>query len=420
MNQTLDFLDFIADSPSSYHAARVVADRLIDADFLPQDESAPWDASPGGHVMVRGGAVMAWWVPEDASPDSGFRIIGSHTDSPGFTLKPAPELATVGWAQAGVEVYGGPILASWLDRELTFAGRVILGDGSQRLVNTGPVARIPHLAIHLDRSKELTLDRQQHMQPVIGLIGEGHTPVLELVAGKVGVDKRDIDGFDLITCDAQRGEVFGADAELIAAGRMDNLSSVHASLVALLHAIESGDTGSDVLVLAAFDHEEVGSATTSGAAGPILQDVLERTAAALGADLDATRRMYARSTCVSADAAHAVHPNYVGKHDPAHHPLIGGGPVVKINANQRYASTADTVARWQRACRAAAVPSQSFVSNNAMPCGSTIGPITATRLGIPTVDVGVPLLSMHSARELAGVQDQLWFAEALEAYLIGS
>ncbi len=420
MNQTLDFLDFIAASPSSYHAARVVADRLVDAGFSLQDETAGWDAAPGGHVLVRGGAVMAWWVPEGASPESGFRILGSHTDSPGFTLKPAPVLASAGWSQAGVEVYGGPILASWLDRELSFAGRVVLGDGSVRLVDTGPVARIPHLAIHLDRSKELALDRQQHMQPVLGLTGEGHTPVLDLVAEKAGVEKQDIDGFDLITCDTQPGQVFGADAELIAAGRMDNLSSVHASLVALLHAIESGDTGDDVLVLAAFDHEEVGSASTTGAAGPILEDVLARTATALGADLEATRRMYARSSCVSADAAHSVHPNHVGKHDPQHHPLIGGGPVVKINANQRYASDAETIARWRRACRAAGVPCQDFVGNNAMPCGSTIGPITATRLGIPTVDVGVPLLSMHSARELAGVQDQLWFAEALEAYLIGS
>ena len=418
MNQTLDFLDFLAASPSSYHAARNVADRLLDAGFSLQQETAPWDASPGGHVLVRGGAVMAWWVPEEASPDSGFRIIGSHTDSPGFTLKPSPELSSAGWAQAGVEVYGGPILASWLDRELTFAGRVVLADGSERLVDTGPVARIPHLAIHLDRTSKLDLDRQQHMQPVTGLIGDGHTPVMELVAQKVGVVEQDIDGFDLITCDTQRGEIFGADAELIAAGRMDNLSSVHASLVALLHAVDSGDTGD--VVLAAFDHEEVGSASATGAAGPILQDVLERTAAALGADLDATRRMYARSVCVSADAAHAVHPNYVGKHDPVHHPVIGGGPVVKINANQRYASNADTVARWQRACRSAGVPGQQFVGNNAVPCGSTIGPITATRLGVATVDVGVPLLSMHSARELAGVRDQLWFAEALEAYLIGS
>ncbi|QGU04600.1 M18 family aminopeptidase [Corynebacterium comes] len=418
MNQTLDLIKFITASPSSFHAARVVADRLIAAGFSPQDETSPWDATPGGHVMVRGGAVMAWWVPEDATPDAGFRIIGSHTDSPGFTLKPAPELVNSGWAQAGVEVYGGPILASWLDRELTFAGRVVLGDGSVRLVSTGPIARIPHLAVHLDRSKELTLDRQLHMQPIIGVAGDGAPSVLDVVASRAGVDKHDIDGFELITSDTQPGQIFGADGELIAAGRMDNLTSVHASLLALLRAIGSGDTGPDILVLAAFDHEEVGSATTTGAAGPILEDVLTRTAHALGADGDGLRRMYARSSCVSADAAHSVHPNHAARHDPDHHPLINGGPVLKINANQRYASNAETVARWRRACRAAGVPSQTFVGNNSVPCGSTIGPITATRLGIATVDVGVPLLSMHSARELAGVSDQVWFVDALEAYLI--
>ena len=418
MNQTRDLIDFIAASPSSFHAARVVADRLIDAGFVRQEETGPWDASPGGHVLVRGGAVMAWWVPEDASPDSGFRIIGSHTDSPGFSLKPSPELANSGWAQAGVEVYGGPVLASWLDRELTFAGRVVLGDGSVRLVSTGPVARIPHLAVHLDRSKELNLDKQAHMQPVVGLAGDGASSVLDVVAATVGVEKRDIDGFDLITCDTQPGQVFGADGELIAAGRMDNLTSVHASLLALLRAVESGDAGRDVLVLAAFDHEEVGSASPTGAAGPVLEGMLARTAAALGAGTDGLRRMYARSSCVSADAAHSVHPNHAGKHDPDHHPLINGGPVVKINANQRYASNAETVALWRRACRAAGVPGQTFVGNNSVPCGSTIGPITATRLGIATVDVGVPLLSMHSARELAGVSDQVWFTDALEAYLI--
>ena len=418
MNQTLDLIDFIAASPSSFHAARVVADRLMDAGFVPQDETAPWDAAPGGHVMVRGGAVMAWWVPEDASPDSGFRIIGSHTDSPGFTLKPSPELEKCGWSQAGVEVYGGPILASWLDRDLTFAGRVVLGDGSVRLVSTGPVARVPHLAVHLDRSKELTLDKQTHMQPVIGLAGDGSSSVLDVVASRAGVEKHDIDGFDLITCDTQPGQVFGADVELIAAGRMDNLTSVHASLLALLRAVDSGDAGRDILVLAAFDHEEVGSSTTTGAAGPVLEDVLARTAHALGADAEGLRRMYARSSCVSADAAHSVHPNHAGKHDPDHHPLINGGPVLKINANQRYASTAETAAQWRRACRAAGVPDQTFVGNNSVPCGSTIGPLTATRLGIATVDVGVPLLSMHSARELAGVRDQVWFTDALEAYLI--
>lgn len=418
MNQTLDFLDFLAASPSSYHAAAEVAERLVTAGFTRQDETGAWDAAPGGHVLVRGGAVMAWWVPEDATPEtSGFRIIGSHTDSPGFTLKPQPDFATAGWQQVGVEVYGGPILASWLDRELTLAGRVVLADGAEKLVTTGPVLRIPHLAIHLDRSKELNLERQRHMQPVMA-VGEPGLSVMDVVADAAGVDKDDILAHNLITCDTQRGEVFGAGADLLAAGRLDNLTSVHASLTALLRAINSGDTGRDVLVLAAFDHEEVGSGSTTGAAGPILADVLTRTARALGADEDSRRRMFARSSCVSADAAHSVHPNHVGKHDPAHHPVINAGPVTKINGNQRYASDATTVALWERCCRIAGVPSQSFVGHNDVPCGSTIGPITATRLGIPTVDVGVPLLSMHSARELAGVQDQLWFADALEMYLI--
>ncbi|MGP6173205.1 M18 family aminopeptidase [Corynebacterium sp. A21] len=417
MNETRDFLDFLAASPSSHHAAEQVAIRLRAAGFISQEPTDPWDATPGGHVMIRGGAVMAWWVPEDASRDSGFRILGSHTDSPGFTLKPNPELTVAGWQQAAVEVYGGPILASWLDRELTLAGRVVLADGSQRLVDTGPILRIPHLAIHLDRSTELKLDRQLHMQPVYA-VGSPELSLMEGIAATAGVAPEDIIAHNLITADTQPGVVFGAGGDFLAAGRLDNLSSVYPTVQALLRAIDSGDTGSDVLVLAAFDHEEVGSASTTGAAGPILEDVLVRTGTALGAGPEELRQMYARSSCVSADAAHAVHPNHVGKHDPSHHPLIGGGPVLKINGNQRYASDAATAGMWQRACLSAGVPSQTFVGNNAVPCGSTIGPITATRLGIDTVDVGVPLLSMHSARELAGVQDLLWFSRALEAYLI--
>lgn len=417
MNETRDFLDFLAASPSSHHAAEQVARRLRAAGFSSQEPADPWDVTPGGHVMVRGGAVMAWWVPEDASPDVGFRILGSHTDSPGFTLKPNPERNVAGWQQAAVEVYGGPILASWLDRELTLAGRVVLADGSHRLVDTGPILRIPHLAIHLDRSAELKLDRQLHMQPVYA-VGSPDLSLMDSIATTAGVAAEDIISHNLITVDTQPGVVFGVGGDFLAASRLDNLSSVYTTLQALLRAINSGDIGQDVLVLAAFDHEEVGSASTTGAAGPILEDVLVRTATALGAGPEKLRQMYARSSCVSADAAHSVHPNYVGKHDPSHHPLVGGGPVLKVNGNQRYATDAVTAGMWQHACLTAGVPSQTFVGNNAVPCGSTIGPITATRLGIDTVDVGVPLLSMHSARELAGVQDLLWFSRALEAYLI--
>ena len=415
------FADFIAASPSSYHAAAEVARRLADAGYVREDETASWGAdavSPGGHYIVRGGALIAWDVPAQVDPTTrGFRIVGSHTDSPGLALKPLGDLpGTAGWKQAAVEIYGGAILASWLDRELRLAGRVVLTDGTEKLVATGPVLRVPHLAIHLDRNvnADLTLDRQLHMQPVFA-VGEDAPTILDVVADAVGegVEADDIVAHDLITVDAQHGEIFGAQEDFLAAGRMDNLSSVFTSLEALLAASGNGE---DIRVLAAFDHEEIGSATTSGAAGPVLEDVLVRVASSLGADAAATRAMYARSACVSADAAHSVHPNFAGKHDGVNRPVMNAGPVLKVNANQRYATDAVTAAAWRRACATAGVPDQVFAGNNDVPCGSTIGPITATRLGIPTVDVGIPLLSMHSAREMAGVKDIAWFTDALKAW----
>lgn len=422
------FINFIDAAPGSYHAASEVASRLDAAGFARQDERATWDASPGGHYIVRGGAVVAWRVPENvdaaAVEKAGFRIVGSHTDSPGLKLKPAGDITGPGgWHQAAVEVYGGAILPSWLDRELRLAGRVVLADGREHLVRTRPVLRVPHLAIHLDRNVNngLTLDKQQHMQPVFA-VGDGAPTIGEVIAdalssdGVGGVSADDILAHDLITVDAQRGEVFGAQDDFLAAGRMDNLSSVFTSLEAFLTAGEGAGDCTDIPVLAAFDHEEVGSATASGAAGPVLEDVLTRTAASLGADHDGTRAMFARSSCVSADAAHSVHPNFAGKHDAVNRPVMNAGPVLKVNANQRYATDAPTSARWRAACRAAGVPDQVFAGNNDVPCGSTIGPITATRLGIPTVDVGIPLLSMHSAREMAGVRDLEWITDALRTW----
>ena len=414
-NTIADFIDFIEQSPSSYHAAEVVASRLQDAGFARVDETAQWPSTPGGYVMVRGGAVMAWFVPENFA--GGFKIIGSHTDSPGFMVKPNPDFRNAGWSQLAVEVYGGPILHTWFDRELKLAGQVVLKDGARRLVDTGALVRIPNLAIHLHREKNFEPDRQVHVQPIIGLDADDIS-FAEILAEKLEVDAEEISAFNLITVDSQRGEVFGAGHKFLAAGRMDNLSSVWASKQALISAAEDY-SGEDVLVLSAFDHEEVGSASRYGAAGPILEDVLTRTAAALGKNEEERRQIYARSSRISVDAAHSVHPNYAGKHDPTHHPLIGQGPVTKINANQRYASDATSIHLWESACERAGVPVQRFVGNNAVPCGSTIGPITATRLGIDTVDVGVPLLSMHSARELVGVQDQLWMIDALKAYLVG-
>ena len=397
------FIDFLHTSPSAFHAAHNVAQALTAQGFSLIDATSPAPAdpaAPGGHVLVDGGAVIAWWVPEHPRPR--FRIVGSHTDSPGLMAKPQPDFQREGLRQVAVEVYGGPILQTWLDRDLRFAGRVVTDDGAQHLVDTGAVARVPNLAIHLYRADAPTVERQAHTPPVLG----GDRPLMELVGESAGVDPQRIVSHELITADAQRGELLG---DMLAAGRLDNLSSVWASLEALLAA---KDTAQDILVLAAFNHEEVGSASTTGAGGPLLERVLTRIAREVGEPFD----VFAESFQVSADAAHAVHPNYPEKHDPTHRPRLNGGPVLKINANQRYASDAVTEAEWLRACRAAEVPSQTFVGNNSVPCGSTIGPISSTRMGIRTVDVGVPLLSMHSARELCGARDMEYFVRALTAF----
>jgi aspartyl aminopeptidase len=411
-----DLADFVVASPSSFHAVADVRARCLAAGFVEHDETAAFDGSPGGHLVVRDGSVIAWRVP--AGTARGFRICGAHTDSPGFVLKPRPDVGAHGWQQVGVEVYGGPLLNSWLDRELGLAGRLGLRDGRVVLVRSDAIMRIPQLAIHLDRSVNedgVKLDRQRHTSPVWS-IGRPDLGVLDHLAGCAGVARDEIVGTEVVAYVAQRPEVFGPHREFFASGRLDNLSGVHAALTALLAA----GPGDDVQVMAAFDHEEVGSASRSGAAGSFLDDTLRRIALSLGVEGEGWFRLMARSVCVSADAGHAVHPNYPERHDPANHPVLGGGSLLKINANQRYATDAAGAAVWHRACAAAGVATQEFVSNNAIPCGSTIGPLTATRTGLSTIDVGVPLLSMHSARELAGVEDPHAVSAAMRAFLEGA
>jgi aspartyl aminopeptidase len=416
-----DFTAFVTASPSSYHAADEVARRLEDAGFDRLDEGDAWPAEPGRRVVVRDGAVIAWVQPEGAGPVTPFRIIGAHTDSPSFKLKPNPSSAAAGLSQANVEVYGGPLLNSWLDRELRLAGRLVTTDGTTHLVATGALLRIPQLAVHLDRGVNndgLTLDKQRHVQPIWGVEG-GPEPadVLEHLAGLASIDPDEIAGYDVHVADAAAPARFGRGDVFLASGRMDNLTSVHAGLTALLQT--PADAG-HISVLAAFDHEELGSESRSGASGPFLDDVLTRIGAGLGAGVEQRRRAFAASWHVSSDAGHAVHPNYPERHDPVNRPVLGGGPLLKLNANQRYATDAAGSARWAAACRAAGVPTQPFVSNNTIPCGSTIGPLTATRLGIRTVDVGPPLLSMHSARELAHVDDLHALGAAVAAFLAGA
>ncbi|MFT3797081.1 M18 family aminopeptidase [Microbacterium sp.] len=414
-----DLADFVAASPSSFHAAAAVAQRLTDAGFAPLDETRAWPVEAGGrYVVVRDGAVIAWIVPTDAGPLTPVRVFGAHSDSPALKLKPQPTTGRYGWLQAGVEIYGGPLLNSWLDRELRLAGRLVLDDGSVVLAATGPLLRLPQLAIHLDReaNDHLALHKQQQTQPVWGLGAADSADLLAELAAAAGVDAARIRGYDVVTTDTARGAVFGKDDVFFASGRLDDLASVHAGVTALAAA---GTDAGHIAMLAVFDHEEVGSASRSGAAGPFLQDVLERIQVGLGADLEQQLRALAASWCISSDVGHSVHPNYPDRHDPAVLPVLGSGPILKLNANQRYATDAAGAAAWHAWCAAAGVASQEFVSNNAVPCGSTIGPITATRLGIRTVDAGIPILSMHSARELAGTADLLALRRVAEAFFRG-
>jgi aspartyl aminopeptidase len=416
-----DLGEYVTASPSSFHAVHEAARRLDAAGFTGLDELQPWDGRAGAFYIIRDGALIAWVTPENAGPTTGFNILGTHTDSPSFKLKPKPTTGKFGWLQAGVEVYGGPLLNSWLDRELRLAGRLVMLDGTEHLIATGPLLRFPQLAIHLDRAvnEGLALGKQQHMNPVFGLGDPAAEDLLGILAAAAGtgLDPAQIGGYDVVVADTQPPAVFGARSEFFASGRLDNLSSTHAGLAALIaHAAAGAQAAGPIAVLAAFDHEEIGSASRSGACGPILEDILTRISDGLGATVSERRQALAASFCVSADAGHAVHPNYAERHDPANRPILNGGPLLKINANQRYATDATGAAFWARLCGEAGVPYQEFVSNNDIPCGSTIGPLTATRLGIRTVDVGIPLLSMHSARELCGTEDPYWLSAVAELF----
>ena len=427
-------IDFVTASPTSYHAAAETGARLGAVGFVSADETRPWDEGlPRRGYIVRDGAVVAWILPERLRDEAGWRIVGAHTDSPALKLKPSAAIVRDGLQVLDVEIYGGPLLNSFLDRELGLAGRLVTRDGRTRLVRTGPLARVVQVAPHLDRgvNDSLHLDEQAHLLPVWAPASADARPddPERYLCELAGIDPADLAFHDILTFPTERPARFGRRDEFLASSRLDNLSSVHAALVALETLVRDGGRGAGgveraaeagPVVFIANDHEEVGSATRSGAAGPLLETILERLAGTLGVDGDARAAMLARSVCVSADAGHAVHPNYPHLHDPAVRPVLNGGPLVKINAQQRYATDAVGAAVWLRACAAADVPVQNFVSSNAVPCGTTIGPITASRLGITTVDVGQPLLSMHSQREMCGVADGPRLSRAMRAFWLGA
>lgn len=411
-----DLITFLDSSPSPWHVVSTAVERLAQAGFEAVDLGQPWNTVPGRGFVVRGAALVAWNQAKTVNATSALRLVGAHTDSPGLRIKPRPDTGGVGWKQLGVEVYGGALINSWLDRDLGIAGRVELTDGSAIDIRIDEaVCRVPQLAIHLDRDvneRGLILDKQQHLTPVWGSGPPRAGEFAEWLAGRLGCATIEIAAWELCLFDRTPPEILGADQSLLAAGRLDNQVSCWAAVEAITGTADSGQSA----VIALFDHEEVGSESATGAAGPLLEHVLERLSQTNGGSRSEFLAQLARSTCVSADNAHAVHPNYRERHEPEHQPIVNCGPAIKLNSNQRYATSARSAAMLQRVFEEADVPSQVFVSRNNMPCGTTIGPITATRLGIETVDVGVPQLSMHSARELCGVADPVSLAKGLRHY----
>lgn len=411
MSAAEELIEFIDASPSPFHACESAAARLDAAGFTRLEESDAW-ANAARAYVVRDGSLVAWTAPAGATPTTPFRVIGAHTDSPNLRLKPQPDLTRAGAHLLAVEVYGAALFNSWLDRDLGLSGRVALRGGEVRLLKVDrPIARIPQLAIHLDRdvNSGLTLNPQQHLVPLWSV---DRGDFRAFLAGEIGASERELVFWDLMFHDTNPAAIIGRDRELISAPRLDNLCSCWAAIDALT---EAGRTDT-IDVVALFDHEEIGSSSNRGAASPVLEATLERITLGLGGGRDEWRRALADSVCLSADMAHATHPNYSERHEPNHWIALNGGPVVKTNVSERYATDAASVARFIEACNAAGVPLQHFVSRNDMPCGSTIGPITARRLGIRTFDLGAPQLAMHSARELMGVNDADLYRQALTAF----
>lgn len=410
-----DLRAFVDASPSPGHAAAEIARRLTAGGFRQLSEADVWELTPGDAVFaVRGASVVAVRVGTEPTAEAGLRIIGAHTDSPTFKVRPRWDVRQAGYRLVGVEPYGGGLWHTWLDRDLTVAGRLALRGGTTALVTLpGAPLRLPSLAIHLDRSvrEGLTLDPQRHLVPTWGADLGTEPGLLEALAAAAGVSPGDVVGHDLVLADTQPAARAGADGSWIAAPRLDDLACCHSGLLALLGV--SAETR-HTQVLVCNDHEEVGSGSFSGARGSFLEDVIAR----LAEGPQGFERTIARSTLVSADMAHAVHPTRSERHEPSHQPVLGGGPVLKLNANQAYATDAVSGGWFTERCEAAGVPVQHFVSRADLPCGSTIGPLTATRLGLSTVDVGAPMLAMHSVRELASSGDVSLMASGLLSCLM--
>jgi aspartyl aminopeptidase len=440
---------FIDASPSPFHACAEAGQRLEAAGFSLLAETDAFPAEPGRYYLIRGGSLIAWSSEAADGPTTAarpFRVVGAHTDSPNLRIKPQPDLARAGWQLLGVEVYGGPLFNSWLDRDLGLSGRVAVrgAEGVQtRLVKIDePVLRVAQLAVHLDRgaNEGLTLNPQQHLTPLWGISTEPGD-FRGYLAAAVGVEAADVMSWDVMTHDLQPSRRIGRDLDLVAAPRLDNLATSYAGVRAMVQAVErmanngktsrtsgtsttsspsasaSASTSPPIPVLVLFDHEEVGSQSERGAMSTLLPSVLERIVIAAGGGREDFHRALAGTVVASGDMAHATHPNYPERHEPQHQIAVNAGPVLKTNVRLRYATDSVGAAAFITACEQAGVPLQHFVSRGDMPCGTTVGPMTAALVGATTVDFGAPMLSMHSARELCGAKDPAMYAGALAAFL---
>jgi len=406
--------EFIDASPSPFHVCVTVAQRLSDAGFTELDEGDAWPSDAPGYFVVRAGSLVAWKSVDAGVP---FRIVGGHTDSPNLRVKQHPDRFISGWQVVALEPYGGAWLNSWLDRDLGVSGRLSTRSGNSVehvLVRIDdPILRVPQLAIHLsDDRKGVTLDPQRHVNAVWG-VGGGARSFVDYVAARADVDPADVLAADLMTHDLTPATLVGAERELVSAPRLDNQGTCYAGLEAFLAA----EPRADVPVLALFDHEEVGSTSDHGAQSDLLLTVLERITLSAGGTREDFLRRLPGSMVASGDMAHATHPNYPERHEPGHLIEVNAGPVLKVQPNLRYATDSRTAAAFALACAQAGVPLQRYEHRADLPCGSTIGPMTSARTGIPTVDVGAAQLAMHSARELMGAADVNAYALALQAFL---
>ncbi len=422
LNQGL--IDFLKASPTPFHATASLAQRLEAAGYRHLDERAAWHPEAGGRYYVtrNDSSIIAVKLGKRPPLEGGLRLVGAHTDSPCLRVKPQPELQRQGFFQLGVEVYGGALFAPWFDRDLSLAGRVTFRESgrvqSQLIDFHKPIAVIPNLAIHLNReaNQGWPINAQNELPPLLAqLAGSEAADFRALLADQLalehGLNADAVLDYELSFYDTQPAAVIGLNHDFIAGARLDNLLSCYAGLQALLAAPDE-----ESCVLVCTDHEEVGSCSACGADGPMLEQVLRR----LLPEGDGFVRSIQRSLLVSADNAHAVHPNYADKHDENHGPKLNAGPVIKINSNQRYATSSETAGFFRHLCLENEVPVQSFVTRSDMGCGSTIGPLTASQLGVRTVDIGLPTFAMHSIRELAGSHDLAHLVKVLSAFYASS